>query len=168
MFPKTQEMRFPEGADTMDSSTERFDRRKRMRLRGCATLVAVIGVLWPYMFSIAGSVETTFSLTNRTRYYLHANVNNETFVYISPGGTIVVNVKAPASIYARVRYSPGQTVKGAGERTVDIQSTTTSTEGSSTCTDSGEDNTCSSTEPTSTTTASPARWDVLPADLTAE
>lgn len=151
----------------MDSSTERFDRKKRLRYRGCVTLVAVIGVLWPYMFSIAGSTETTFSLNNGTRYYLHANINNQTFVYIAPGGTVAMVVKAPASVYARVRYSPGQTVRGAGERTVDIQTTTTSTEGTCSSTD-GDGSTCTSTEPTSTTTTSPARWDVTPADLVAE
>jgi len=131
-------------------------------------LVAVVGTLWPYLFSFAAGAETTFSLINHTRYYLHANVNNQTFVYIAPGGTVALDVKAPSSVYARVRYSPGQTVRGTGERTIDIQTTTTSTEGVSTCVTDEQGNTCNSTEPTSTTTANPARWDVLPSDLQAE
>ncbi len=40
------------------------------------TLAAIVVVLWPYMFSVA-STGTTFTLSNRTRYYLHANVNNK-------------------------------------------------------------------------------------------
>ncbi len=130
-------------------------------------LIAVVGILWPYMFSIAGS-ETTFTLTNRTRYYLHAKLNNESFVYIAPGGSAILEVNAPTSVFAAVRYSPGQGVKGTGERTVDVQATTTYSEGSSTCSNTSEGSTCHSTEPSSSTSATPGRWDVLPADLTTQ
>jgi hypothetical protein len=153
----------------MNPETERFGTRKRTVFRTWAMVIAVVGSLWPYLFSIAANVHTTFSLANRTRYYLHAIVNNETFVYVSPGATIEVDVKAPSSVSARVRYSPGQTVRGTGERTIDIQTTTTSTEGTQTCHSSdSHGETCSGTEPTSTTTTNPARWDVLPTDLSAE
>src|SRR5512132_1288503 len=99
----------------------RYTSRRSLQ-RVLITLVTGITVLWPYMFSVA-STETTFTLCNRTRHYLHANVNNETFVYIAPGGSVSVGVAAPTSVYARVRYSPGQTEKGTGERTVQINET---------------------------------------------
>ena len=152
----------------MKCLNERRHKRRRKWFRASSALVAVVGTLWPYMFSIAASADTTFSLINHTRYYLHASLNNQTFVYIAPGGSVALDVKAPTSVYAKVRYSPGQTVKGTGERTVDIQATTTSTEGASDCNNTNQANTCNSTEPTSTTTANPARWDVLPSDVKAE
>jgi hypothetical protein len=132
------------------------------------TLAAIVAVLWPYMFSVA-STGTTFTLSNRTRYYLHAHVNNETFVYIAPGGSVIVEVTAPTSVNARVRYSPGQAVKGAGERTVDINETVTTSQGGSTCTSNDQGGSdCSTTEPSTSASATPGRWDVLPTDLTAE
>ena len=131
------------------------------------TLVAVVAVFWPYMFSIA-STGTTFTLSNRTHYYLHANVNNESHVYVAPGGSVIVDVTAPTSVYARVRYSPGQTVKGISERTVDITETRTTSEGSSTCSNSSQGSTCNTTEPSTTSSATPGRWDVVSTDLTAE
>ncbi len=152
----------------MDTRVNKLNGAGRRFKRILMTLVAIISVLWPYMFSIA-STETTFTLTNRTRYFLHAKINNETFVYIEPDGSVIAEVTAPTSVYATVRYSPGQAVKGSGERTVDIQANSSSSGGSTTCSenDSGND-TCSSTEPTSSSSASPGRWDVSPSDLTAD
>jgi hypothetical protein len=136
--------------------------------RAMMALVAVAGTLWPYMFSIANT-GTTFTLTNRTRYYLHAKVNNESFVYIAPGGSATLEVTAPTSVFAIVHYSPGQGVKGTAERTVDITETVTSSGAASTCTsNSQEGSTCHTTEPSTTSSASPGRWDVLPTDLTAD
>ncbi len=152
----------------MNTATELSGINRRRLFRTIMMIVAVVGTLWPYMFSLAGGTDTSFSLNNHTRYYLHANINNQTFVYIAPGGTVVVDIKAPASVYAKVRYSPGQNIQGVGERTVDVQTTTTSTEGSSTCNSDNHESTCNTTDPTSTTTASPARWDVLPTDLKPE
>jgi hypothetical protein len=144
---------------------QQMNRNRRGIQRGGMTLVAVVAVLWPYMFSTAAT-ETTFTLTNRTRYYLHAKVNNESFVYIAPGGSAIAEVTAPTSVFASVQYSPGQGVAGAAERTVNVEATSTSSSGSSTCSNSSSGSTCSSTEPNVTTSATPGRWDVLPTDLT--
>jgi hypothetical protein len=142
--------------------------RRQSLQRALMALAAVTGLLWPYMFSIANT-GTTFTLTNRTRYYLHANVNNETFVYIVPGGSVIVDVAAPTTVFASVRYSPGQEIKGVGERIVDIAESVTNSEGASTCSsDSQGGSTCSSTGPSTTSSASPGRWDVLPTDLSTE
>jgi hypothetical protein len=135
--------------------------------RRIAALAAAVAVLWPYTFSLAGS-GTTFTLSNRTRHFLHARLNNESFVYIAPGGSAVLEVTAPTSVSANVRYSPGQDVKGRGERTVDIAATTTYSEGTTTCNSSSQGEDCSNTGPSATTAATPGRWDVLPEDLTSE
>ncbi len=143
--------------------------RTRLAHRRLTALIAIVTILWPYMFSIASS-DTTFTLVNRTRYYLHAIVNSESFVYIAPGRSVNVKVQAPVSIYARVRYSPGQGVKGTGERTVEITATVTSTPAVTTCSSNGQGgNTCESTnDPTTTTSVTPEKWDVLPSDLASE
>jgi hypothetical protein len=151
----------------MKTTARQQNKTDRRLQRSLMALVAVTGVLWPYMFSIAGS-ETTFTLTNRTHYFLHANINNQSFVYIAPGGSAIVDVNAPTSVYARVRYSPGQTVKGTSERTVGINATTSYSGGTSTCNNTNQGSTCNSTEPTSSTSATPGRWDVLPTDFTAQ
>ena len=142
---------------------------RRHSQRTFMALAAVLFVLWPYMFSIAGA-DTTFTLTNRTRYYLHAKLNNESFVYIAPGGSAILEVTAPTSVFATVRYSPGQAIKGTAERTVDINATTTTTPATTTCSsnDQGGSDCTNTNEPTTSTSATPGRWDVLATDLTAE
>lgn len=141
----------------------RYTSRRSLQ-RVLITLVTGIIILWPYMFSIA-STETTFTLINGTKYFLHASIADETFAYIAPGGSVMVEVAAPINVFAKVRYSPGQDVKGKGEKMVEIDekvampggTCTNDTEGTSTCT----------TDPDAAK-ATPATWSVLPTDLTAE
>ncbi len=126
-------------------------------------LLAIVFILSPYMFSIANT-DTTFTLRNRTHYYLHAIIDNQSYVYIAPGGSVTVNVTAPTSVDAQVRYSPGQTAKGEGERTIDVSETVTQSHGAYTC--FGDGYACSPNEPM--TTATPAQWDVVATDLTVQ
>ena len=133
------------------------------------TLVSVIAVLWPYMFSIA-STETQFTLVNRTKYYLHAKINGVSHVYISPGGSVIVDVSAPTFVNTTVRYSPGQGVIGVADSTIEITETVTSTPAESTCSSNDEGgSTCTNTtEPTTTSSASPGRWEVHSTDFKSE
>ncbi len=145
-------------------SAERTGRKTGSSIRRIFFWVlAIVFILSPYMFSIANT-DTTFTLSNRTHYYLHAIINNQSFVYIAPGGSVTVNITAPTSLDAQVRYSPGQTAKGQGERTIDIPETVTKSQVANTC--FGDIYACNPTEPK--TTASPARWDVVSTDLTVQ
>ncbi len=129
-------------------------------------LVAIVGILWPYMLSIA-STETKFTLVNRTKYYLHAKINGQSHVYIIPGGSVIVDVSAPTFVSTEVRYSPGQGVSGVADSTIEITETVTSTPAESTCSSNDEGgSTCTNTtEPTTTSSASPGRWEVHTTDM---
>lgn len=147
--------------------TMQFSGSRRKDLRHTLlTAIAVVALLRPYLFSIAGT-ETTFTLYNKTKYFLHASINNESFVYIAPRGSVVMDVTAPTIVFARVRYSPGQAVKGSAEREVNVGETVTSSGGSNTCNDN-QGNSCNSTEPTVTSSATAGYWNVESSDLVRE
>ncbi len=153
----------------METRVNKLNGTDRCVKRILMTLVVVIGVLWPYMFSVA-STGTQFTLVNRTKYYLHAKINGQSHVYIIPGGSVIVDVSAPTFVSTTVRYSPGQGVSGVADSTIEITESVTSTPAESTCTSNDEGgSTCTNTtEPTTTSSASPGRWEVHSTDLKSE
>ena len=140
-------------------------RRHRRLLRTLAIVLIASSVLWPYTVSF-GDTQGAFTLVNDTRYYLHAFINNKSYVYIAPGGVIVHEVSAPATVFVDVSYSPGQGVEGKASKT--FESVLHTFNGSSTdCSSSNSNNinTCNSTTGV-TSSVDPIRWDVTATDLT--
>jgi hypothetical protein len=140
----------------------------RGRIRTVLCFLVGAAVLWPYAFSL-GAEGATFTLVNRTPYFLHAVINNKPSIYIPPGGVVNYDANGTANIIVDVRYSPGQGVKGSVLRTFEIvfhTTTTSSGNTSSTCNEQGND--CdTSTESSVTVTADPVTWIVTQSDLTA-
>jgi hypothetical protein len=136
---------------------------QRNRLRSALPPIVVIAVLLPYSFSV-GATGATFTLVNRTGYYLHAVVNNKSSVYIAPGSVVTYDVSRFASIAAEVRYSPGQDVKGSAIRSFPIVVHSSSV--SKTSNDCNKSENCSSTtESSGTQSADPVTWTVTEEDL---
>ncbi len=137
--------------------------RRPNRLRSALSLIVIIAFLWPYSFSV-GATGATFTLVNRTGYYLHAVVNNKSSVYIAPGTVVTYDVSRFASIVAEVQYSPGQDVKGSAIRSFPI--VVHSSSSSKTSNDCSNSNNCTSTtESSGTESADPVTWTVTEADL---
>ena len=138
----------------------------RRRIRNAFYVIAGAAVLWPYAFSF-GAEGATFTLVNRTSYYLHAVINNQPSVYIPPGAVVNRNADGFANIVVDVRYSPGQGVKGSASKSFEIvyhRTSTSSEDIASTCNQQGND--CdSSTEASVTETADPVQWVVTQSDL---
>lgn len=141
----------------------------RGRSRRALQLLLSAIVLWPYSVSFSAP-GATFTLINRTPFYLHALINNSPSIYIPPGGVVSYDAGNVGNVAVDVRYSPGQSRKGSARRTFEIIYTTTTTETggtAATCTQEGND--CSSsTEASTSVSATPARWEVTQADLTGE
>ena len=138
----------------------------RSWMRIALQIVLGVSILWPYTFSYSAQ-GTTFTLVNRTPYFLHAVINNKPSVYIPPGAVVNYDAGGLGNVVVEARYSPGQTVNGSAMRTFEIVYHTTgsgSQDISSTCT--GQGNTCdSSTESSVTTSADPVKWVVTESDL---
>jgi len=129
---------------------------------GCA-------VLYPYAVSI-GASGATFTLVNRTPYYLHALINNLPSIYLPPGSVVNYDASGLGAVTVEVRYSPGQVVKGGASKSFVIEyQSTTSGKSSSDCSSSNSNSDCSSsTEASTTVTATPVRWEVTTDDLVPE
>jgi hypothetical protein len=163
---------FKEGApmahDRRRASGEHDRESRRGGCRRALQIVLSAIVLWPYSISVSAP-GATFTLINRTPFYLHALINNSPSIYIPPGGVITYDAGNLGNVAVDVRYSPGQAKRGSAYRTFEIIYTTTSTgTGSSTATCTEQQNDCqSSTEATTSVSATPVRWEVTQADLTA-
>ena len=151
---------------TPTSGTKRV-RRWPKNARAACLLVLGSSILWPYAVSI-GAAGATFTLVNKTPYYLHAVINNIPLIYIPPGGVADYDAAGLGNVTVEVRTSPGQAVKGSATRSFEIiYHTTYSQTTSNTCQNNSSD--CStSAEASGTTTAEPVRWELEPADLTCE
>ena len=141
-------------------------RRMRHRLRTILSLITGVTVLWPYSFSV-GAAGATFTLINRTPYFLHAVINNEASAYIAPGAVVNYDAGGMANIAVKVRYSPGQSAKGSTFRSFEIiYHTTGSSSGNTSSTCNQQSNSCdSSVESSVTVTPEPVTWSVTEADL---
>ena len=137
------------------------------RVRGGCVLFLCAIVIWPYAVSI-GAAGATFTLVNKTPYYLHAVINNVPLIYIPPGGVADYDAAGLGNVTVEVRTSPGQRVNGSASRSFKIiYHTTYSQSTSNTCQNNSSD--CSNTaEASSTTTAEPVRWEVTASELTWE
>ncbi len=132
------------------------------------TFLAILALLSPYGVSF-GSTGASFTLVNRTGYFLHAVVNNESIVYIPPDVAITRETNAQYVVVVELTYSPGQDRTGKVIRTFQTVVHTASTSShtasdSNTCSNSG--NSCESTTSstgTSSTTIDPITW-VVTAD----
>lgn len=82
--------------------------------------IALLFLLSPVSITIGGD-ETTFSVINGTRYYLHAIVNNTSFLYIAPQKLATYRTKGPATLLVNVFYTPGQGIAGSVTRTFHLQ-----------------------------------------------
>lgn len=130
-------------------------------------VLAVFALLWPYEVSF-GDTGVSFTLVNRTGFFLHAVINNQTFVYIPPGTAINHETNAYYDITAEVTYSPGQARTGRALRTFQtvvhtVQTGSYSSNASNDCSGSHHGNTCESatnvTEgSTTSTTIEPITW----------
>jgi polygalacturonase len=153
-----------------DAMTQQHHRRKTESGRGGSmrrisffmTCLAAVCVLLPYTVSY-GDTNSTFTLVNRTSYYIHAHVGSTSYAFIGPGRSIVQKVGAPESVVAEVTYAPGQGVHGKATRTFDIMAVTSHTN-STDCSSTNRGNDCSNSIDASTTVY-PARWDVTADDL---
>ena len=62
-------------------------------------------------FSYSDEGRAPVKVTNRTEHFLHVSVNDRTFTYLAPNGSIQTKVDTEAvTIYAT--YSPGQEMSG--------------------------------------------------------
>lgn len=135
-------------------------------------VLAVVAILWPYEVSF-GDTGVSFTLVNRTGYFLHAVINNQTIVYIPPGTAITQETKSYYDVTAEVTYSPGQTRSGRALRTFQTVVHTVSTgsyssNASNDCSGTHHGNTCESATSveggsTTSTTIDPITW-VVTAD----
>lgn len=130
------------------------------------TVLAVFLFLLPYAVS-SGSDGARFTLINRTDYFLHAVIDNETFVYIPPGVSITRQTSGLYSVSAEVTYSPGQGKTGSASRIFETVVHSTQSGSSAQRNDcSNSQNDCESTSSStssSTTSVDPIRW-VVTAD----
>lgn len=129
--------------------------------RKVGVIVALLIVLWPYAVSF-GDQGVAFTLANRTQYYLHAVVNNTSYVYIAPGGVVTYQSDTFSNVVVEVTYSPGQSVKGRTSKTFEPVRQDTATR-SNNCSDNNGD--CHSTTSFSSS-VSPLSWDIAASDLT--
>ncbi len=128
-------------------------------------IMAVLAILSPYEVSL-GSTGASFTLVNRTAYFLHAVINNEPIVYIPPGAAITRETNSLYVVVAEVTYSPGQDRAAKVLRTFQTtvhttQSGSYSSNQSNDCSGSNGTSTCeSSTTATETTntTIDPITW----------
>lgn len=128
-------------------------------------VLAVLAFLAPYEVSLS-STGASFTLVNRTAYFLHAVINNEPIVYIPPGAAITRETSSQYVVVAEVTYSPGQDRSAKVLRTFQTTVHTTQTGSyssnqSNDCSGSNGTNTCeSATNATQTTntTIDPITW----------
>jgi hypothetical protein len=159
---------------------ERFGRARRQRPehpRGLRPWLAaaVFFLLLPYAVSFGGGGGATFTLANRTPYYLHAVINNEPVAYIPPGGGITRETSTPYTVIATVTYSPGQGKDGSAMRIFQTEMHTRtigsgSYDQANDCSGSSSGNTCSSItsstgQAETVTTIDPITWIVTPDTL---
>jgi hypothetical protein len=138
----------------------------RDRIRTIMQIAMGVAMLWPYAISYSAE-GATFTLVNKTPYFLHAVINNIPSVYIPPGCVVNYDANGLGNVIVEVRYSPGQAVNGSTLRSFEIIYHTTgsgSQDIASTCNEQG--NSCdSSTESSVTTSAEPVKWVVTESDL---
>jgi predicted porin len=134
---------------------------RRWHFRKVGAIATLLIVLWPYAVSFSDQ-GVAFTLSNRTTYYLHATVNNTSYVYIAPGGVVTYQSDTFSNVVVEVTYSPGQSVTGRASKTFEAVRQDTATR-SNTCTDNNSD--CHSTTSYSSS-VSPLSWDVTASDLT--
>jgi hypothetical protein len=138
----------------------------RNRIRTIMQIATGAAMLWPYAFSYSAQ-GATFTLVNKTPYFLHAVINNKPSVYIPPGCVVNYDANGLGNVIVEVRYSPGQAVNGSALRTFEIIYHTTGSSSqdiASACNEQG--NACqSTTESSVTTSADPVKWVVTESDL---
>jgi hypothetical protein len=141
---------------------------EKRRTRALATAVAAL-LLLHYAVSLGNGAETTFTLQNRTPHFVHALVGRESHLYLPPGGSVSVEVNAPANLSVTAVYSPGQSVRGRATRFFDFLLETTTTYSDRTgCSNSpsGGSTCVSDAESGVTQRAASQTWSLTPADFT--
>jgi predicted porin len=129
-------------------------------LRKFEAMATLLIALWPYALSF-GDQGVGFTLTNRTPYYLHAIVNNTSYVYVAPGGAVTYQSDTFSDVIVEVTYSPGQSIVGKASKTFAPVHQETATR-SNDC--SNNNNDCHSTTSYSSS-VSPMSWDITVSDL---
>lgn len=144
--------------------------QEKRRTRSLATAVATL-LLLHYTVSLGNGVETSFTLLNKTPHFVHALVGRESHLYLPPGGSISVEVNAPASLSVTAVYSPGQSVRGSATRSFDfllVTETTYSDKTGCSNTPSGGSTCVSDAESGVTQHAASQTWSLTPAEFTSQ
>jgi hypothetical protein len=130
--------------------------------KSCAWFVT-LGLLLSLSVSYSDDFVVPVTVTNRTAHYLHVTVNDKSFTYIAPAGSIRAEVETDGVIIKAV-YSPGQNKTGAFSASYPTSRTSYGNEGDFSC-HSNDSHCSSSTESRESRTPLPVDVTIFPHHL---
>lgn len=116
------------------------------------------------------NTEVSVTITNGTQRYVHILINNQSFVYVGPGGSAYTSTMLSTAM-VEVFYSPGQGISGRAAKELTSTTTTTYSGSKSNTCQNNNSSGCAVNESdtrTATYSRSPMSWRVTPQDFSAD
>jgi hypothetical protein len=133
----------------------------RINLPKSSAWYVTLGLLLTLSVSYSDDFVAPVTVTNRTAYYLHVNINKDSFSYLAPGGAIHTSVSTHSATIQAV-YSPGQEVSGKFAGNYSTATVNSYGDGALSCRN-GQNSCSSTTESRTTTTPNPVAVEIFPA-----